>query len=243
MPYPVQRALGEDHQRDGADLHVVHARHLARGVVRADVGDLVGHDAGELASSVAGEDQAGVDVEEAAGQRHGVDLVGVEDLDGERHLAVGVLHEVLADAVDVLDDDGVGDQVRRTSRSPWSTACPMPISQLVEYQLPMPRPPMLRVPTALTSSSLPFLMCGSSCLAGGGQRVGLRVGGAGASLPWRRLGVAGLLSEAVAAALAGSACGLGAGDWRGCRRGAAAPESAQWLCPRRRAVMPVLSGC
>src|ERR1700734_764817 len=35
---------------------------------------------------------------------------------------------------------------------------PLRISQSVEYQLPMPRPPMLRVPTALTSSSLPGLM-------------------------------------------------------------------------------------
>ena len=37
---------------------------------------------------------------------------------------------------------------------------PFDISQLVEYQFPMPRPPMFRVPTAFTSSSLPGLMCG-----------------------------------------------------------------------------------
>ena len=85
--------------------------HLAGGVVGADVGGLVGHDAGELGLFVGGHDEAGVDVEESAGKGHGVDLVGVDDLDGEGDFAVGVLDDVLADAVDVLDDDGVGDQV------------------------------------------------------------------------------------------------------------------------------------
>ena len=104
-------ALGEDDERDGADLRVVHLGHLAGGVVGADVGDLVGHDAGKFGFFVGGQDEAGVDVEESAGQRHGVDLVGVDDLDGEGDFAVGVLDDVLADAVDVLDDDGVGDEV------------------------------------------------------------------------------------------------------------------------------------
>ena len=39
----------------------------------------------------------------------------------------------------------------------------------MEYQLPTPRPPMLRVPTALTSSSLPVLMWGSSASPGEGR--------------------------------------------------------------------------
>src|SRR5713226_5844289 len=46
---------------------------------------------------------------------------------------------------------------------------PLRISQSVEYQLPMPRPPMLRVPTALTSSSLPGLMWGSRFSPGEGR--------------------------------------------------------------------------
>jgi hypothetical protein len=46
---------------------------------------------------------------------------------------------------------------------------PLRISQSVEYQLPTPRPPMLRVPTALTSSSLPALMWGSSASPGEGR--------------------------------------------------------------------------
>ena len=52
---------------------------------------------------------------------------------------------------------------------------PVPISQLVEYQLARPRPPMLRVPMASTSSSLPFLMCGSSASPGEGRTSVLAV--------------------------------------------------------------------
>ena len=77
----------------------------------ADVGGLVGHDAGKFGLFVSGHDEAGVDVEEAAGKGHGVDLVRVDDLDGEGDLAIGVLDDVLTDAVDVFDDDGVGDEV------------------------------------------------------------------------------------------------------------------------------------
>src|SRR5579862_8895658 len=39
----------------------------------------------------------------------------------------------------------------------------------MEYQLPAPRPPILRVPTALTSSSLPGLMWGSRASPGEGR--------------------------------------------------------------------------
>src|SRR6202044_1017879 len=106
-------ALGEDDERDGANLRVVHSGHLTCGMVGADVGCLVGHNAGEFGLFVGGHDEAGVDVEEAAGKGHGVDLVGVDDLDGEGDFAVGVFDDVLADTVDVLDDDGVGDQMGR----------------------------------------------------------------------------------------------------------------------------------
>src|SRR5208283_2058303 len=52
---------------------------------------------------------------------------------------------------------------------------PVLISQLVEYQLVTPRPPMLRVPMESTSSSLPFLMCGSSASPGEGRTSDLAV--------------------------------------------------------------------
>src|ERR1700733_8419634 len=53
--------------------------------------------------------------------------------------------------------------------TPMEYCLPLRISQSVEYQLPMPRPPMLRVPTALTSSSLPGLMWGSRLSPGEGR--------------------------------------------------------------------------
>src|SRR5215475_14539951 len=45
----------------------------------------------------------------------------------------------------------------------------MRTSESMEYQLPMPRPPMLRVPMAFTSSSLPGLMWGSRFSPGDGR--------------------------------------------------------------------------
>src|ERR1700686_4880073 len=52
---------------------------------------------------------------------------------------------------------------------------PVEISQLVEYQLPRPRSPILRLPTALTSSSLPALMWGSRASPGDGSESVLGV--------------------------------------------------------------------
>ena len=77
-------SLAHDDERNGGDLGVVALGLLAGGVVGDDVGNLVGHDAGELGFLVAVGDEAGVDVEEAAGKSEGVDLVGIDDLDGER---------------------------------------------------------------------------------------------------------------------------------------------------------------
>src|ERR1700722_15771623 len=57
---------------------------------------------------------------------------------------------------------------------------PTRISQSVEYQLPRPRPPMLRVPMALTSSSLPALMCGFSSSPGEGMESVLALADAAA---------------------------------------------------------------
>src|ERR1700722_16689850 len=70
---------------------------------------------------------------------------------------------------------------------------PVRISQSVEYQLPMPRPPMLRVPMAATSSSLPDLMWGSSASPGDGRTSDL--------LSALALAVASLLSFGVAVGL------------------------------------------
>jgi len=111
---------------------------------------------------------------------------------------------------------------------------PILISLSVEYQLPMPRCPISRLPTAFTSSMLPFLTPGivpSLCGAGGavpGGAAGVTVGGgngpvavgigaslsidllsvdAGAELPGAVLGV-------VDGVVCAGALALG-GDWLG----------------------------
>src|SRR6516225_5929845 len=79
-------------------------------MVSADVSRLMRHDAGEFRFFVRVKDQAGVDIEEAPGQGHRVDLVRVDDLDGEGNLAVRVLDYVLADTVHILRYDRVSDE-------------------------------------------------------------------------------------------------------------------------------------
>ncbi len=93
-------------------MHVIGASHLARGVASGDVRDLVRHHAGQLGFIVSSQNQAGVHVEESAGQSEGVDVVGIHDLDRERHLRIGVAHQVLAHAIDVLGDHRVLNHLR-----------------------------------------------------------------------------------------------------------------------------------
>src|SRR5487761_1281386 len=82
---------------------------------------------------------------------------------------------------------------------------PLLISQLVEYQLPIPRPPMLRSPTALTSSSLPFLMWGSRSSPGDGRESDLAA----------TVAAAALLSSGVAVGLPGMGASAGTFDGGG----------------------------
>src|SRR6187402_3150036 len=69
------------------------------------------HHTGEFIFRIAGKNQTRVDIEETAGQCHRVDFVRIQYLDREGDLRVGVIYKVLADTVDVLDYDGIGDQV------------------------------------------------------------------------------------------------------------------------------------
>ena len=71
----------------------------------------MGHDAGQLGFLVGIENEPGIHIEETTRQGHGIDFVGIDDLDGEGHLAIGVLHDVLSDAVDVFGDHRIGDEV------------------------------------------------------------------------------------------------------------------------------------
>ena len=101
---------------------------------------------------------------------------------------------------------------------------PVDISQLVEYQLVTPRPPMLRVPMASTSSSLPFLMCGSRSSPGEGSESDLAAPAvlAAGGLDAVSDAVSGLLSVFALVSLGTPKAGrseLLADDWVGCAAG------------------------
>ncbi len=76
------------------------------------MGDLMGHHARQFGLVISGQDQPGVDVEESSGKGHGVDFVGVHDLDGEGDFGVRVANQVLANTVDVLVDYRVLDHLQ-----------------------------------------------------------------------------------------------------------------------------------
>src|SRR5258708_32722480 len=107
----ITEASANEDQRDGGDVGNVGAGLAAGGVTGGDVGDFVGHDAGQFRFFVGGQNQAGIYIEEPAGQREGVDLVGIDDLDGKGHFGVGIAHQVLPDAVYVFVDDRVLNQL------------------------------------------------------------------------------------------------------------------------------------
>src|SRR6266566_4368551 len=102
----------EKDERDGGQLHQFALGGVLGAVARGHVGNLVGHHAGKLGLFLCAEDQAAVHIEEAAGEREGVDFVGINNLDGEGNARVRIAHQVLADAVDVFGDHGIVNQLR-----------------------------------------------------------------------------------------------------------------------------------
>src|SRR5438270_5062623 len=75
------------------------------------VRDLVRHYAGELSFFVSRKDKAGVYVEEASRKSKGVYFVRIDYFDRERHLRVGVAHQVLANTIHVFSDHWVLHQL------------------------------------------------------------------------------------------------------------------------------------
>ena len=71
------------------------------------------HDSGKFRFVVRFEYQAFVHIEIAARKGEGIDLVGIDNLDVERDLGVGVFDDILADAVDVFAYNGVFHKARR----------------------------------------------------------------------------------------------------------------------------------
>ena len=105
-------AAGNKDQRNAGQVNDVAAGLFAGHMAGGDVRDFMRHHARQLSFVIGGQNQPRVDVEKSARQREGVDLVGVDDLDGEGHLGIGVAHQVLADAVHILRDHRIGNQFR-----------------------------------------------------------------------------------------------------------------------------------
>src|SRR5947209_8045766 len=72
----------------------------------------MGHHAGQLSFIISGKNEAGIHVEEAAGERHGIDHVRVNDFDREWNFCVRVPHQVLAHSIHILVDNGIGNQLQ-----------------------------------------------------------------------------------------------------------------------------------
>ena len=84
---------------------------LLGAVAGGDVRDFMRHDAGQFGFGFGLQHQPGVHEEEAAGQGERVDFFGIQHLDGEGNLGVGVPHQILADAVDVFGNDRIVDDL------------------------------------------------------------------------------------------------------------------------------------
>ena len=102
-------AANED-ERYRTQLGVVSTRHAARNMVGANVGCLVGHHPGQLRLLLGVQNQAGINEEEPSRQRKRVDLIRIDDLDRERHLAVGILDDVLPHPLHIFHHHRIGDE-------------------------------------------------------------------------------------------------------------------------------------
>ena len=76
-----------------------------------DVRDFVGHNTGQLGFVVSGENESFIYVKETARQCERVYFVRINDLDRERHLCIGVQHDVLPNAVHVFGDNRIVDKL------------------------------------------------------------------------------------------------------------------------------------
>ena len=106
------RAADED-QRNRSHVHQIAAGVLTRRVAGCHVRNFVRHHSGQLRFLVCRQDQSGIDIEKTTRQSEGIDVVGVDYLDCERHLRIGIAHQVLSHPVDVFSHHRVLDQLHR----------------------------------------------------------------------------------------------------------------------------------
>src|SRR5262249_52737131 len=107
----VPSPAAEEDQRQGSVADDLLASHLPGHVTRGDVGDLVRHRPGQLGFALGCLDQSRVNKDESPRQGKRVQLLAFYDLEGEGDGRVGVADQILAQAVDVLADDRVVEQL------------------------------------------------------------------------------------------------------------------------------------
>src|SRR5204863_5266923 len=100
-------------QRDGRKVHKLTAGILTGCVTSGYVSDLMRHHSGKLSFVIGCQDQTCIDEEEATGQSKSIDVLGIDNFDGEWHLGIGVPHQILSKPVDVLGDDRICDELAR----------------------------------------------------------------------------------------------------------------------------------
>src|SRR6266853_2928048 len=94
-------------------MHELTASIPSRRVAGGYMGNFVCHNSSEFCFVVGGLNKPGIHIEKSAGKCEGVDVIGVDNLNGERNLRIGVAHQVLAELVDVFSDLRVGEQPGR----------------------------------------------------------------------------------------------------------------------------------
>src|SRR6516164_8037308 len=81
-------------------------------MTRSHMGYLMCHDGRQLRLALSGQYQPAVHVEESARQGERIDLVAVDDLDGERHPRIRVAYQILADTIHVGVDFRISHELR-----------------------------------------------------------------------------------------------------------------------------------
>ena len=71
------------------------------------MGDSMRHHSRQFSLVACAQDEAGIDEQESARQGKGIDLIGIDYLDGKWHLGVRVVRQILSEPVNVFRDNRV----------------------------------------------------------------------------------------------------------------------------------------
>src|SRR5262245_885078 len=102
----------EDKQRNRSIVEQLPFGHLLDAVTGRNMRDLVRKDAGHFRLIVGCLEQSAIDIEKAAREGEGVDVIRIDHLDREGDFSIGMQHNILRYPVDVFRDQRVGDEFR-----------------------------------------------------------------------------------------------------------------------------------